>query len=116
MGPPFLRSYGSYTWVSFLAILAGGVKESATVNKIFTALNLGILSYVCIIGAFKDDPGNWFISESEAAQHTDCGHTDNTTGCGTGGFMPYGRCWVNGSHVGPQCWVHPRTLGPWLCV
>ncbi len=36
-----------------------GVKESATANKIFTALNILVISFIVIVGAFKADLNNW---------------------------------------------------------
>lgn len=74
----------------FSVILAVGVKESATFTKLFTGLNLCILSYVIIAGAFKDDPNNWSIPASRVKKETPADHCGNPSGCGNGGFDPYG--------------------------
>lgn len=44
-------------------LLSFGVSESALVNKIFTAVNLLVLSFVIIAGFIKGDIKNWQLSE-----------------------------------------------------
>lgn len=43
-------------------LLAFGVKESAMVNKIFTAVNILVLVFVVITGFIKGDLANWNIT------------------------------------------------------
>ncbi|XP_063410762.1 cationic amino acid transporter 2-like [Mytilus trossulus] len=62
-------------------ILAIGVKESSTFNNIFTGVNLLVVIYVIVCGAFKADTHNWSLTRNEIG---------NTTVYGKGGFMPYG--------------------------
>ncbi|XP_041378404.1 high affinity cationic amino acid transporter 1-like isoform X2 [Gigantopelta aegis] len=62
-------------------VLAYGVKESTTFNNIFTVVNLLVVLYVVICGAFKADFHNWNISPSEIPSNVDGG---------SGGFMPFG--------------------------
>lgn len=51
-------------------ILAFGVKESAIVNKIFTAVNIVVLVFVIIAGFIKGDLGNWQITEEDILNYT----------------------------------------------
>ncbi|KFW77085.1 Cationic amino acid transporter 3, partial [Manacus vitellinus] len=73
------------------ALLAFGVSESALVNKIFTAVNLLVLSFVIIAGFVKGDIKNWQLSEEDYVNltHPDP-HGDMKTAFGSGGFVPFG--------------------------
>lgn len=51
-------------------MLAFGVKESATINKIFTGLNIVVLLFVAISGFIKGDIANWQISKEELMNFT----------------------------------------------
>ncbi|KAF4091349.1 hypothetical protein AMELA_G00035920 [Ameiurus melas] len=46
-------------------LLAFGVNESALVNKIFTGINLLVLSFIIIAGFVKGDVANWNITEDD---------------------------------------------------
>lgn len=46
------------------------MKESAIVNKIFTAINMVVLVFVIIAGFIKGDIGNWQITEVEIWNYT----------------------------------------------
>lgn len=48
-------------------LLAFGVNESALVNKIFTGINLVVLSFVIISGFVKGDTANWSLTPSDYA-------------------------------------------------
>lgn len=39
-----------------------GVKESALLNKLFTLINISLLSFIIICGATKADISNWNIN------------------------------------------------------
>lgn len=56
--------------VIFSGILAFGVKESAIVNKIFTAINMVVLVFVIIAGFIKGDLENWQITQEDILNHT----------------------------------------------
>ncbi|NXP44195.1 CTR2 protein, partial [Heliornis fulica] len=94
-----LAEYPDFFAVFLILLLSGllsfGVKESAWVNKIFTAINILVLLFVMISGFVKGDPYNWKISEEYLINYT--GVTENlssyenvTSIYGNGGFMPYG--------------------------
>uniref|UniRef100_A0A663F5R5 Cationic amino acid transporter C-terminal domain-containing protein n=1 Tax=Aquila chrysaetos chrysaetos TaxID=223781 RepID=A0A663F5R5_AQUCH len=68
-------------------LLSFGVKESTTVNKAFTALNVLVLLFVTMSGFIKGDLSNWKLREDDLNQSV----ADNMTSAfGVGGFMPYG--------------------------
>lgn len=69
--------------ITFLltCILAVGVKESSTFNNIFTGVNLLVVLYVILCGAFKANTHNWSLSKEEFGNRTDVG---------SGGFLPFG--------------------------
>ncbi|NXM69792.1 CTR3 protein, partial [Serilophus lunatus] len=72
------------------ALLAFGVSESALVNKIFTAVNLLVLSFVIIAGFVKGDIKNWQLTE-DYINHTYPNPPVNMkTAFGSGGFVPFG--------------------------
>ncbi|KFW63092.1 Low affinity cationic amino acid transporter 2, partial [Pygoscelis adeliae] len=94
-----LAEYPDFFAVFLILLLSGllsfGVKESAWVNKIFTAINILVLLFVMISGFVKGDADNWKISEEYLINLTaiteNCSSYENVTSIyGSGGFMPYG--------------------------
>uniref|UniRef100_G1QDK0 Cationic amino acid transporter C-terminal domain-containing protein n=1 Tax=Myotis lucifugus TaxID=59463 RepID=G1QDK0_MYOLU len=75
-------------------LLSFGVKESAWVNKIFTAVNILVLLFVMIAGFVKGNVANWKISEeflkNISATAREPPSENGTSLYGAGGFMPYG--------------------------
>ncbi|XP_054611017.1 cationic amino acid transporter 2 family protein isoform X2 [Dunckerocampus dactyliophorus] len=95
MNLPGLAPYPDFFAAALIMLLAGilafGVKESAIVNKIFTAVNILVLIFVILAGFIKGDINNWYIDEE--ALLTAYGNTtsvNETMSFGTGGFFPFG--------------------------
>ncbi|XP_076877372.1 cationic amino acid transporter 3 [Brachyhypopomus gauderio] len=70
-------------------LLAFGVSESALVNKIFTGVNLVVLSFIIISGFVKGDPANWNLSLEDIESNKSLPIPPGTD-FGTGGFAPFG--------------------------
>uniref|UniRef100_A0A8C8E698 Cationic amino acid transporter C-terminal domain-containing protein n=1 Tax=Otus sunia TaxID=257818 RepID=A0A8C8E698_9STRI len=95
-----LAEYPDAFAAGLVVLLAGllcfGVKESTTVNKAFTALNVLVLLFITVSGFIKGDLSNWKLREDDlpwaAAPETgNQSMADNITSAfGVGGFMPYG--------------------------
>ncbi|XP_030348488.1 cationic amino acid transporter 2 [Strigops habroptila] len=94
-----LAEYPDFFAIFLVLLLAGllsfGVKESAWVNKIFTAINILVLLFVMISGFVKGDADNWKISEEylinlTAVTKNRSSYENVTSIYGSGGFMPYG--------------------------
>ncbi|XP_075052529.1 cationic amino acid transporter 2 isoform X2 [Mixophyes fleayi] len=99
MNSPGLAEYPDFFAVCLILLLSGllsfGVKESAWVNKVFTAVNVLVLLFVMIAGFVKGDPQNWKITESflqniSAPPGNFVSYENVTSKHGAGGFMPYG--------------------------
>ncbi|KAF4791735.1 Cationic amino acid transporter 2 [Turdus rufiventris] len=94
-----LAEYPDFFAVLLVLLLSGllsfGVKESAWVNKIFTAINILVLLFVMISGFVKGEVDNWRISEEylrnlTAITENRSSYENVTSIYGSGGFMPYG--------------------------
>ncbi|XP_042646144.1 cationic amino acid transporter 2-like [Tyto alba] len=91
----YLEVFAAVLVILLTGILCLGVKESTTVNKVLTAVNLLVLLFVIVSGFIKGDLSNWQLREDElpqAAAHETGNQSvaDVTSAFGVGGFMPYG--------------------------
>ncbi|KAM9348898.1 cationic amino acid transporter 2 [Symphorus nematophorus] len=92
---PGLAPYPDFFAAALIMLLAGilafGVKESAIVNKVFTAVNILVLLFVILSGVIKGDINNWYISEDSLLDGYE-NHTslNGTIRFGSGGFFPFG--------------------------
>ncbi|XP_044226578.1 cationic amino acid transporter 2 family protein [Thunnus albacares] len=95
MDLPGLAPYPDFFAAGLIMLLAGilafGVKESAIVNKVFTAVNILVLLFVILSGFIKGDIDNWYIGEDSLLNAYE-NHTslNGTTRYGSGGFFPFG--------------------------
>ncbi|XP_066523802.1 cationic amino acid transporter 2-like [Hoplias malabaricus] len=99
MGLPGLAPYPDFFAAALIMLLTGllafGVKESTTVNKVFTSVNILVLVFIIITGFIKGNLENWKITEetilNETAELENLTSTVNLTSeYGVGGFFPYG--------------------------
>ncbi|XP_066509012.1 cationic amino acid transporter 2 family protein [Hoplias malabaricus] len=93
-----LAPYPDFFAAALIMLLAGilafGVKESATVNKLFTGVNVLVLVFVIIAGFIKGDIKNWQLTEEDiinaSISANNSINSTNTLNYGEGGFFPFG--------------------------
>nr|XP_009485387.1 PREDICTED: low affinity cationic amino acid transporter 2-like [Pelecanus crispus] len=87
-----LDAFAAGLVVLLAGLLSFGVKESTTVNKAFTALNMLVLLFVTASGFIKGDLSNWKLGEDDlpGAVGNQSVADNMTSAFGVGGFMPYG--------------------------
>ncbi|XP_033977491.1 cationic amino acid transporter 2-like isoform X1 [Trematomus bernacchii] len=99
MDSPGLATYPDFFAAALIMLLAGilayGVKESAVVNIVFTAVNITVLIFIIISGYVTGDINNWRISEETILNATRLEETldpsqNETVDYGVGGFFPFG--------------------------
>ncbi|XP_061104514.1 cationic amino acid transporter 2-like [Conger conger] len=99
MGLPGLAPFPDFFAAGLIMLLAGilafGVKESSTVNKIFTGINIAVLFFIIISGFIKGDINNWHISvdtilNTTLHMHNLSSTVNVTNDFGVGGFFPFG--------------------------
>ncbi|KAM9846374.1 cationic amino acid transporter 2 [Aulostomus maculatus] len=94
MDLPGLAPYPDFFAAGLIMILAGilafGVKESAIVNKIFTAVNILVLLFVVLSGFIKGDINNWYTGGDSLLNDENFTSLNETTRYGSGGFFPFG--------------------------
>uniref|UniRef100_A0A3B4TUA6 Zgc:175280 n=1 Tax=Seriola dumerili TaxID=41447 RepID=A0A3B4TUA6_SERDU len=93
MDLPGLAPYPDFFAAGLIMLLAGilafGVKESAIVNKVFTAVNILVLVFVILSGFIKGDVNNWYISEDSLLSGYENIQVISLAKYG-GGFFPFG--------------------------
>ncbi|XP_067465459.1 cationic amino acid transporter 2-like isoform X1 [Thunnus thynnus] len=99
MDSPGLAPYPDFFAAGLIMLLAGilayGVKESAVLNTVFTAVNVAVLLFIIISGFIKGDIHNWRISEETILNATRQMENltlaqNETVNLGVGGFFPFG--------------------------
>ncbi|XP_040005874.1 high affinity cationic amino acid transporter 1 isoform X2 [Xiphias gladius] len=84
--------------ITLTGLLAFGVKESATVNKVFTCVNVLVLLFMVVSGLVKGTLKNWQLDPEKILHaHNTSNSSLNLTdvlptkeSLGVGGFMPFG--------------------------
>uniref|UniRef100_A0A8C4N0T9 Cationic amino acid transporter C-terminal domain-containing protein n=1 Tax=Equus asinus asinus TaxID=83772 RepID=A0A8C4N0T9_EQUAS len=72
-------------------ILVLGASESALVTKMFTGLNLLVLSFIILSGFIKGDLHHWQLTEHDYKLATSGSNDTSSLGpLGSGGFVPFG--------------------------
>ncbi|XP_044787615.2 cationic amino acid transporter 3-like [Bubalus bubalis] len=86
--PYFLARYPDFFALGLVLLVTGlqvlGVRELTLVNKVFTGINILVLSFIIISGFIKGDLHNWKLTEQ--AGSTD---TSSFAPLGSGGFVPF---------------------------
>ncbi|XP_062422667.1 cationic amino acid transporter 2-like isoform X1 [Pungitius pungitius] len=94
-----LASYPDFFAAGLIMLLAGvlahGVKESAVINTVFTAINVMVLIFIIIAGFIKGDLNNWRSSREAILDATLLMENfttaqNETIDLGVGGFFPFG--------------------------
>ncbi|XP_013854195.1 cationic amino acid transporter 3-like isoform X1 [Sus scrofa] len=93
--PHFLAKYPDFFALSLVLLLMGvlvlGVRTSALVNKMFTGINLLVLSFIILTGFIKGDLHNWQLTEQDYKLATAGSNDTSRLGpLGSGGFAPFG--------------------------
>ncbi|XP_040109729.1 cationic amino acid transporter 3-like [Oryx dammah] len=92
--PSFLAMYPDFSTlglVLLVTVLALGARESARVYKVFTGINILVLSFIILSGFIKGDPHNWKLTEQDYKLNTSGPRgTKEADPLGSGGFVPFG--------------------------
>uniref|UniRef100_A0A4W2E517 Cationic amino acid transporter C-terminal domain-containing protein n=1 Tax=Bos indicus x Bos taurus TaxID=30522 RepID=A0A4W2E517_BOBOX len=92
--PYFLARYPDFFALGLVLLVTGlqvlGVRELTLVNKVFTVINILVLSFIILSGFIKGDLHNWKLTEQDYMLNTS-GSTDTSSFAplGSGGFVPF---------------------------
>ncbi|XP_035868788.1 cationic amino acid transporter 3-like, partial [Phyllostomus discolor] len=98
---PHLAKYLDFFSLGLVLLLTGllvlGARESALVTKVFTGLNLLVLSFVILCGFIKGDMHHWQLTEQDYELAKNGSNDTSRSGgqshlgpLGSGGFVPFG--------------------------
>ncbi|KAL0609950.1 Cationic amino acid transporter 3 [Plecturocebus cupreus] len=93
--PQVLATYPDFFALGLVLVLTGllalGARESAWVTKVFTSVNLLVLSCIIVSGFIKGDLRNWQLTDADY-KRAELGSNDTHRlgSLGSGGFMPFG--------------------------
>ncbi|CAH2096576.1 unnamed protein product [Euphydryas editha] len=80
---PFSTHFDFFSFIVVIVLgglLAFGVRESTLVNNVLTGVNIAVILFAIIAGAFEADVSNWSIASDQVPPE----------GSGNGGFFPFG--------------------------
>ncbi|XP_043756077.1 LOW QUALITY PROTEIN: cationic amino acid transporter 3-like [Cervus elaphus] len=90
--PYLLATYADFFTLGLVLLLAVllalGVPESARVYRVFTGINILVLSFIILSGFIKGDLHNWKLTEHDYALATAV-FTHSLGPVGAGGFVPF---------------------------
>ncbi|KAM5296797.1 cationic amino acid transporter 3-like [Glossophaga mutica] len=92
---PHLAKYLDFFSLGLVLLLTGllvlGARESALVTKVFTGLNLLVLSFVILCGFIKGDVRHWQLTGQDYELAKNGSNDTSSLGpLGSGGFVPFG--------------------------
>ncbi|XP_019481309.1 PREDICTED: cationic amino acid transporter 3-like [Hipposideros armiger] len=92
---PHLTQYPDFFSLGLVLLLTGllvlGASESALVTKIFTGMNLLVLSFVFLSGIIKGDVHHWQLTQQDYEMAKSGSNDTYSLGpLGSGGFVPFG--------------------------
>ncbi|KAM7060169.1 cationic amino acid transporter 3-like [Molossus nigricans] len=92
---PHLASYLDFFSLGLVLLLTGllvlGASESALVTKMFTGMNLLVLSFIILSGFIKGDLHHWQLTEQDYnLAKLGSNDTSSLGALGAGGFVPFG--------------------------
>ncbi|XP_043756051.1 cationic amino acid transporter 3-like [Cervus elaphus] len=92
--PYFLTTYADFFALALVLLLTGvlalGARESTLVNKVFTGINVLVLSFFILSGFIKGDLHNWKLTEQDYKLNiSGSGDIYSLGPLGSGGFMPF---------------------------
>uniref|UniRef100_A0A8C4N3G4 Cationic amino acid transporter C-terminal domain-containing protein n=1 Tax=Equus asinus asinus TaxID=83772 RepID=A0A8C4N3G4_EQUAS len=93
--PYVLAEYPDFFALGLVLLVTGilvlGASESALVTKMFTGLNLLVLSFIILSGFIKGDLHHWQLTEHDYKLATSGSNDTSSLGpLGSGGFVPFG--------------------------
>uniref|UniRef100_A0A8D2ELC1 Cationic amino acid transporter C-terminal domain-containing protein n=1 Tax=Theropithecus gelada TaxID=9565 RepID=A0A8D2ELC1_THEGE len=94
--PQVLAKYPDFFALGLVLVLTGvlalGARESVWVSKVFTGVNLLVLSCIVVSGFIKGDLHNWQLTDTAAhLTNVSCSFSPRSLGSlGSGGFVPFG--------------------------
>ncbi|XP_060992574.1 cationic amino acid transporter 3-like [Dama dama] len=93
--PAYLATYPDFLALALVLLLMGvlilGARQSALVTKVFTGINISVLSLIIISGFIKGDLHNWKLTEQDYKLNTSGSNDTYSLGpLGSGGFLPFG--------------------------